>query len=247
MTKMQWGHSRLSDFRRRIGSAAGWLILAWALGAQAAGQEPRSTSDRSPLLTDRRLAQPVSVESNGGNLPELLGPLGKELGLDLQVQCDLVRRPVVIQVRNQPASKLLANLEALFAGKWVRYKTGLLLVTHASIARMVEEFRDRDRRDEQRAFQKSLTVEQRQVMSGKRGLPWAQLTALQQRALGRLVADCFLRDPVHHPWSMMQGSRVTLAQAPSERSGAGGYVVLGPTLQADGRVKPERLFAFATD
>src|SRR5437764_14554871 len=98
--------------RMLIAVCAGLALASLApSSAQTGRARPPEDAARRLLEKDERLAKKLTVETAKAiPIGEAIGEIHRQLGIDLAVQGDLFKRPLVLQVKDRKASDVLVDL-----------------------------------------------------------------------------------------------------------------------------------------
>jgi hypothetical protein len=183
------------------------LVLAAALPVSAQA----GASTRVELTRDERLSKQLTFPGDTLRLQEVIKAIHAATEVPLMVQGDLLRRPVVLAVKDRSASELLEDLRVLFGGTWVRRDDGYLLVTDEVTAKLVAAYpQETSTQQEEQALARSLNRVQWAALRESGVLPFAALTPAQRRLALTVLRDRYLREPDRYPSSIVVGKGVRL-------------------------------------
>lgn len=217
------------------------VLVACAAYAQATNAPNKAPDTHVPaiLQADRRLDKLLSIQSDVLPLAQVVPEIHKQLGVDIMVQGDMLRRAVVIRQSNRPAKELLTDLGLMLGGTWVKRQDAFLLLTDDVTAGLVKRWKGRQAIAEGQALIRSLTPGQQRTLADGKNVKFNQLLPVQQRLARVIATEAFLEDPQRFPSSVVTGegfiiSKPEIADPPLLSFNA-------PVVWGDGRIVTARL------
>lgn len=191
-------------------SALTLLVCAVVLPAMAA-PKPTPPAD---LEKDARLSKKLSLAGEVIPLRQVAQLVNEATGVDVMVQGDLLRRPIVIAAKDRSAAEILSNVALLFGGTWIRRGDAYLLVSDEITANLVASYPSDTSTDRlERAPFASLSQLQAQHLRRGDRIAFDELTPGQKRLINSITRDRFLREPQRYPSSILTGKGIALVPA----------------------------------
>jgi hypothetical protein len=193
------------------------------------------TGTRSVFEADSRLDRSLTVRAEVIPLARVVPEIHKQLGVDIMIQGEMLRRTVTIQQAGRPARELLADVGLLLGGTWIKRDDAYLLLTDDVTAGLVKRWNGRQAVRESQALVLSLTRDQLRLLENGQNIKYEQLLPTQQRLVRTIATEAFLENPQRYPSSVVTGEGFLIAKP--QVSDPPCLSFLAPTVWEDGRVR----------